>query len=229
MTKCGGAVKERETVCTAEVSKKLTVYRVFWVFVLGSLLGDLVEVAFILLTKGELMSRSSLVYGPFSLVWGVGVVLMTLVFHKLDDQDSVPIFLLGAALGGVYEYVCSWFQEWAFGACFWDYSHLPFNLNGRINLLFCIFWGAAAVLWVRWVYPALCQLIERSPRTAGRRLAWVMAAFLLVSTVLSAAALSRMDQRRAGEPAENVIEVFLDEHFPDERLQDRYRNMRAVE
>ena len=229
MTRCGGTEKEREAARAVTVSRKLSVYRVFWIFALGSVLGDFVEVIFILLTKGELMSRSSLLYGPFSLVWGIGAELMTLVFYHLEDEDSPPVFLLGAVLGGVYEYVCSWFQEWAFGACFWDYSHLPFNLNGRINLLFCAFWGAAAVLWVRWVYPLLCRVIEGFPRKAGRWLAGVMAVFLLADAALSAAALCRMDERRAGEPAGSAVEVFLDEHYPDAFLRDRYRNMQAVE
>ena len=32
-----------------------------------------------------------------------------------------------------YEYLCSVFTEIVFGAVFWDYSALPFNLGGRIN------------------------------------------------------------------------------------------------
>ena len=150
MTKYTAAPKAKEAAKAADIQAEgLSVYRVFWLFLMASFLGDMIEVAFWLVTRGELVSRSSLVYGPFSLVWGLGAVLLTLVFYRLQDQGNVQIFLLGTALGGVYEYICSWFQEWAFGVCFWDYSHLPFNLNGRINLVFCLFWGAVAVLWVR--------------------------------------------------------------------------------
>ena len=192
MTKDTAAPKAKAAAQAAEVQAEgLSVYRVFWLFLMASFLGDLIEVVFWLVTRGELISRSSLVYGPFSLVWGFGAVLLTLVFHKLQDQGNIQIFLLGTALGGVYEYICSWFQEWAFGVCFWDYSHLPFNLNGRINLVFCLFWGAVAVLWVRLVYPGLCRLISAIPRRVGKKLAAVMAVFLAVSTVLSAAALYR--------------------------------------
>lgn len=226
MTKYTAAPKAKEAAKAADIQAEgLSVYRVFWLFLMASFLGDMIEVAFWLVTRGELVSRSSLVYGPFSLVWGLGAVLLTLVFYRLQDQGNVQIFLLGTALGGVYEYICSWFQEWAFGVCFWDYSHLPFNLNGRINLVFCLFWGAVAVLWVRMIYPGLCRLIAAIPRRAGKRLAVVMAVFLAVSTVLSAAALYRMDQRRDGVPAGSAISQYLDEHFPDSRLQARYPYM----
>lgn len=227
MTKYTAAVrpKTEEKAQAAVQTRTLNLYRMFWLFLIASFLGDLIEVVFWLFTRGELISRSSLVYGPFSLVWGFGAVLLTLVFYKLDSLENVRIFLLGTALGGVYEYICSWFQEWAFGVCFWDYSHLPLNLNGRINLVFCLFWGVVAVFWVRLVYPALCRLIASIPRRAGRRLAVLMAVFLTFSTLLSASALYRMDQRRAGVPAGSAVDVFLDEAFPDARLQARYPNM----
>lgn len=209
----------------ALAAEQLTCFRLFWLFVIAGFLGDWIEVVFWLLTRGQLISRSSLVFGPFSLVWGLGAVVLTLALHPLSGRSVPVLFAAGALLGGGYEYLCSWFQERAFGVCFWDYSHLPFNLNGRVNLMFCLFWGLAAVAWVRVVCPLLCLLIERVPRRPARWLTAAMALFLALSTVLSAAALVRMDQRRAGVPASNPAAVFLDEHFPDQRLHERYPNM----
>lgn len=233
MTRQIAAVRpaEREARAAAQPARgqPLTAYRVFWLFLIAGVAGDLIEVVFWLFTRGELISRSSLLYGPFSLVWALGAVLLTLVFHRMDDQGAVRIFLLGTVLGGVYEYVCSWVQEVAFGVCFWDYRHLPLNLNGRINLAFCLFWGAAALVWVRLFYPALCGFIARIPEQTGRRVVRMAAAFLLCSAVLSAAALFRMDQRRQGVPASGAITQFLDERFPDVLLQARYPNMGYLE
>lgn len=206
-------------------AQELTPYRVFWLFLIAGVAGDLIEVAFWLLTRGELISRSSLVYGPFSLVWALGAVLLTLAFHRMDDQSAVRIVLSGTVLGGAYEYICSWVQEALFGACFWDYRHLPFNLNGRVNLVFCVFWGLAALVWVRLVFPALCLFIDRIPLRRGRRMIRAAALFLACSTLLSAAALCRMDQRRRDVPAAGAVARFLDESYPDSWLKDRYPNM----
>ncbi len=203
-----------------------TLFCLFWLFALAGVLGDVIEVIFWLVTRGELISRSSLVYGPFSMVWGLGAVLLTLALHPVARSSAFTLFAAGALLGGVYEYLCSWFQEWAFGACFWDYSHLPFNLNGRINLIFCLFWGLAAVAWVRVVHPLLCLFIARlSQLRAARWLTAALAVFLILTTALSAAALVRMDRRRAGVPASNPVALYLDERFPDAWLQQRYQNM----
>lgn len=210
---------------TGPSSAPLTAYRVVWLFLIAGFAGDLVEVAFWLVTRGELTSRSSLLYGAFSVVWGLAAVLLTLVFHRMDDRSAARVFMTGAVLGGLYEYICSWVQELLFGACFWDYRHLPLNIHGRVNLVFCLFWGAAALVWVRLVYPALCAFIDRVPRRAGRRFVRVAALFLVCSTVLSAAALCRMEQRRKAVPASGAVGRFLDENYPDSRLRARYPNM----
>lgn len=146
-----------ETVSSENIpgffARGVNFYKLFWVFLIISFLGCLVETVFMLLTRGELQNRSGVIYGSFSLVWGLGAVLFTLCFHRLARYSSFLILLAGTVLGAVYEYACSWLQEVLFGACFWDYSHLPFNINGRVNLVFSLFWGVAAVLWVKWAYP----------------------------------------------------------------------------
>ena len=45
-------------------------YKVFLLFSIGSLLGDIIETIFCRLKMGVWMSRSSLVWGPFSIMWG---------------------------------------------------------------------------------------------------------------------------------------------------------------
>lgn len=221
----GAPAAPSEEMARKAAARSLTPYRVFWLFLIAGVVGDFIEVVFWLLTRGELISRSSLVYGPFSLVWALGAVLLTLAFHRMDDQSTARIVLAGTVLGGVYEYICSWVQEVLFGACFWDYRHLPFNVNGRVNLVFCLFWGLAALAWVRAAYPALCLFIDRVPLSRGRRMVRAAALFLACSTALSAAALCRMDQRRRDVPASGAVARFLDETYPDSFLKDRYPNM----
>src|SRR5699024_3560215 len=44
-------------------------YKLFWLFVIGSFVGDLVETVFCRFSMGKWMVRSSLVWGDFSVVW----------------------------------------------------------------------------------------------------------------------------------------------------------------
>ena len=203
-------------------------YKLFWVFIIVSFLGCLVETVFMLLTRGELQNRSGVIYGSFSLVWGLGAVLFTLCFHRLARYSSFLILLVGTVLGAVYEYACSWLQEVLFGACFWDYSHLPFNINGRVNLMFSLFWGVAAVMWVKLAYPALCRWIGKIPNGAGRPLTVCLAVLMAFNVALTAAALGRMNQRQQGAEAGNAVEAFLDRQYPDQKLHRIFTNLTYI-
>lgn len=67
-----------------------------------------------------------------------------------------------------YEYLCSVFTEIVFGKVFWDYSHMAFNLGGRVNLLYCFLGGIAAVIWFKKLFPAVLKIIEMIPKQIGK-------------------------------------------------------------
>lgn len=209
-------------------AKGVSYYKLFWVFFLASFIGAMVETVFMLVSRGQVQNRSGVIYGQFSLVWGLGAVMFTVCFHKLSDKRDLWVFLAGTFLGGAYEYLCSWVQEVLFGACFWDYSHIPLNINGRVSLLYSMFWGVAAILWVKDLYPRLCRLIGRIPNRIGKPLTWAVTVFMVLNVAVSAAALGRWNQRQLGVPPQNAVEAFLDQRFPDQRMYQNYSTLTFV-
>ena len=212
----------REKVKSTVFAEGCSLAKLVWLFVIGAFLGDVVETIFCRITAGVWMSRSSLVWGPFSIVWGLAIALVTLLLYRYKDRSSSWLFVAGTLLGGAYEYLCSVFTELVFGAVFWDYSKIPFNLGGRINLLYCFFWGFAAVAWFKVAYPPLSALIEKLPRRAGTILTWVLVVFMSANMLVSSAALARYTARIEGRAAANQVEVYLDEHFDDARMERVY-------
>ncbi len=197
-------------------------YKLLWIFVIGSLLGDLVETVFCRITLGSWMSRSSLVYGPFAIMWGTFGVILTAFLYRHRDKSDRYIFVYGTVVGGAFEYICSVLTELLFGTRFWSYKGIPFNLGGRINLLYCFFWGIASVIWLKILYPRFSDLIEKIPIRIGKIITWILIPFLVADMALSAAALSRYSQRANGIAAANTVEEFLDVHFNDERMKQIY-------
>lgn len=207
-------------------AKGMNFYKLFWVFFIGCFLGVVIETVFVFVTTGKLMNRTGLVYGPFNLVYGFGALIMTICLHRLKGKSDRYIFLAGGAIGGAYEYACSWLQETFTGTVSWDYSEMKFNLGGRVNLLYCIFWGVLAVFWVKEIYPRLSDWIENHvPYKAGVPLTWVLVAFMLFNMAMSGLAVYRMSMRYEGAPATNAVEVFLDDHFDDARMHRIYPSM----
>ena len=135
----------------------------------------------------------------------------------------------GTVMGGVYEYVCSAVTELLFGTVFWDYSKFKFNLGGRINLLYCFFWGMAAVVWMRYGYPVVMKCMTRLRSRVRPWMTVLLAVFMAVNMVTSSLALARYDARTSGVPAANAVEAYLDARFDNARMERIYPNAKKVE
>ena len=199
--------------------------KLVWVFLVSAVLGDFIETLYCRLFEGVWMSRSSVLYGPFSIVWGIGAVLLTLILYRVSHMQNHVVFLIGALIGGIYEFACSLFTELVFGAVFWDYSWMPLNIGGRTNLLYMAFWGILSVVWIKIIYPKMSLWIEKIPVLLGKGITWIAIVFMTCNTILSAAAMLRYTKRIDGIEASNVVEEFLDATFVDERIEKVWPNM----
>lgn len=206
-------------------AKGICLDKLIWVFLVSSLLGDVIETLYCYVVGGEWMSRSSVLYGPFSIVWGLGAVVLTMVLSKFAEKSDRYIFLIGALIGGVYEYACSLFTELVLGTVFWDYSWMPFNIGGRTNLLYMGFWGILSVFWIKLCYPKMSDLIEKLPALQGKVITWVLVAFMICNALISAAAMIRYTERKDGVPAENVVEEYIDANYQDALIEKVWPNM----
>ena len=216
-----------EPTTTAE--KAMSFSDLVWLFVVGAFLGDVVETIFCRVTAGVWMSRSSLVWGPFSVVWGLALVLAAVLLRGSERKSESRIFWFGVILGGAYEYVCSAVTELLFGTVFWDYSGFKFNLSGRINLLYCFFWGIAAVAWIRYGYPLVAKGMNKLKTHIRPWMTAALAVFMAVNMGVSALAMARYDARTSGVEAATPLAVFLDAHFDNARMERIYPNAKKVE
>ena len=206
-------------------AKGLCVDKLIWVFLVSALIGDLIEMCYCRLTGGVWMSRSSVLYGPFSVVWGLGAVVLTVTLQRLAGKADRHVFLGGFVIGGVYEYMCSLFTEIVFGTVFWDYSYMPLNIGGRTNVLYCFFWGVLSVIWIKVIYPRMSTLIEKLPVLAGQLITWAIVILMVCNGLLTGAAMLRYKAREARPEPANVVDAFLDNAYDDAFMEKRWPNM----
>ncbi len=204
-------------------------HKYFYIFVVCCVVGFIIETLWCFVKNGYWESRKSLVYGPFSVAYGMGGVLLTLVLNKFKTASYPKIFLVAFLTGTVTEYICSLGQEIVFGSVAWDYSHLPLNINGRVCLLYSLFWGVLGILWVKLIMPLFDKLTDKIPFEISKILVSVLAIFLAFDAVISASAAIRMNERENGLEPSNNFEVFLDVFFPDDRMEAIYANSQEVE
>lgn len=203
----------------------LNIYKLLLICFIGSFVGVVIELLWCLLRHGYLESRSGLVYGPFNLLYGAGAVALTACLYRFRNKGAWISFLGGMIVGSVVEYLCSWGQELLFGSRSWDYSMVPFNINGRICLLYSFFWGILGVLWIKDLYPRMARLILKIPNASGKAITWAITVFFIINSAVSLVAVGRWSERVKGLEPSNVLESFLDERFDNERMERIYANM----
>lgn len=213
----------------AHFAQGMTFYKLFWVFFIGCFAGVVLETIYCLIQRGHYESRVGLIYGPFNLVYGIGALCLSGALYQFRNRGRVFSFVGGFVVGSVVEYACSWFQEVCFGSTSWDYSNMPYNLNGRICLLYSIFWGILGIFWIKDIYPRMAKWILKIPNKVGKPLTWVLLVFMVFNSVMTLFTSLRWTARREGIEPRNAFEAYLDEHYPDERMQKIFANAEFTE
>ena len=216
-------MKKRE----GKISKIINfIIRIFWVFMIGSIFGFFAEMIYSTVYTRTIVIRQGLIYGPFVQVYGMGAVAYYLLISKVKDPKEA--FFSGAIMGGILEYLCSFFQELFFGTVSWDYSNLFMNINGRTSLLYCFYWGIIAVIFLKLVYPWLDKITFLIYKKGVRIFTVFLMLFMIFDVTISCMAANRQEERHKNIPANSQLDIFLDRTYPDELLDRIYNNKKNI-
>ena len=197
---------------------------IIWLFIIGCLLGFVIETIWYLLKNGILINKQGLLYGPFKPVYGIGVLLITAIFKKLENKNWIIIFILGILVGTIYEYGSSLFQEYILGTSTWNYSEFNYNINGRIYLPYCIGWGLITLIWIKLFYPKTKELIVKIPLW----LSIIATIFMLSNLILSTLAVYQYSNRANNIKHNNKVLHIIDKVYPDEVINKKFPKLKAL-
>ncbi len=131
----------------------------FLLFLSYSAIGWLCESIYCSIPAHRFINRGFL-SGPVCPVYGVGALLA--VFLLTPIAWSLPLLYLGGALvTSVLEYVTGWLLETIFHAKWWDYSNKKWNLHGRVCLKNTLLFGVMCVVLMRVIHPVLLGWMEK--------------------------------------------------------------------
>ena len=211
-------------------AKGICFEKLFIIFLIASVIGSLYEQIlnlFLVYSRtGELVweYRRGVIYGPFNVIYGFGAVL---IIYLLADKKHkwYETILYGSLLGGGIEYLISFLQETFTRTTSWDYSNKFLDINGRTTLPFMLIWGIFSFLFVRYLYPFVSRLIEKTPYNLGKILTRIFVIFMIVNMTISWSAIIRQTLRKNSVPPLTPVGRFLDEHYDDEFLSKYFPNM----
>lgn len=209
------------------IPKDLIIY--FWIFLVSCFLGFVVETIWCFIRNKKIESRKGVIYEPLIPIYGMAGVLIVFFAKILSLETTFELFAAGVIIGTIIEFGCSFFQEKIFGTKSWDYSDFPFNLNGRVNLLYSILFGIVTVILYKFILLPIINLFMNI-EVSGLVISFTLYRFIfmLYDFFISAIAVYRMKERNKNKKRTNIFWIYIDEKYSDEFLSDIYPNMVSV-
>ena len=186
-----------------------SLYEAALLFFLYSFLGWCCEVVFAAVNRGEFVNRGFLT-GPVCPIYGIGVVCVALLLRPVED-NLVLLFLGSVLLCSIIEYLLGLLSDKLLHLRLWDYSDVPFNLQGYVCLKFSLVWGLACVFIVRLIHPIFRSAVRHLPHTLGLILLAVFSALLIADFAVTLAAACKLPRRvRALDDLERALRALSD-------------------
>lgn len=159
--------------------------------------------------------------GPICPIYGTGGLVMMICLlplrHLTENLyvNELLIFIAGAILCDVVEFMTSYIMEKLFNARWWDYSNKKFNIQGRICLTHTFYWGTCSCLFVFILEPImnlyLVGQVSESSRNILTYIFLTVFAFDLLDTVIHALGIrdiSSKFMKLSEEISEFAVQVY---------------------
>ena len=156
-------------------------------FFIYSCLGWIIETIYAIILQGHSVKRGFL-FAPLCPIYGFGAVILLLVTKKMYGKPFQK-FLIATVLFTLFEYFVSLILEIIFGLRWWDYSNDFLNIQGRVSLMYTIFWGAIGLIMLEKLHPLIEDFIQKIEvkisRNAKTIIVYVLIGILLLDFILS--------------------------------------------
>lgn len=173
-------------------------------FFIYSFLGWLMESVSDTIRKKKFVNRGFLI-GPYCPIYGAGVLLITILLRKYNDDIWITFFM-SLLICGTLEYLTSYVMEKLFKARWWDYSQRKFNINGRICLETLIPFGIAGTFIIYIANPFFLKYINIIPAIVMHVLTGTFVAIYITDMILSFKIIMNLkDMSR--EFKDNTVEI----------------------
>ena len=136
--------------------------RYFLYFMAYSFIGFLLETGYSLVTTGGFVEKKCYVFSLLCPVYGLGALAILICTNSMIKHPFF-VFMVGALTATIVEFLVGVFYFHVFGLRIWNYSNMPYNVNGHICLLFTFFWGFLSLLLVYVVHPKIKQYTSLIP------------------------------------------------------------------
>ncbi len=158
-------------------------YYFLW-FLICSILGWMCEVTCCSMNERRFVYNRGFLVGPYCPVFGVGSLLMVFFLGRYQ-KDPVALFVMGAVICTILEYLTSYIMEKMFKTRWWDYYDHHFNIQGRVCLDVSLCFGVAGWVVIYLLLPLYQSLISKISHALLIGIALTLFIFFLADVIFS--------------------------------------------
>ena len=167
-------------------------------------MGWISEVIYGFIFEKKFINRGFLI-GPMCPIYGFGAIIMMLYLTQYRE-NPLTVFIMGAVICTVLEYITSYLMEKIFKARWWDYSNYKFNVNGRVCLYLSWLFGLGGVVTVCFINPIIINLIKLIPNTIMLIISSILFILFLLDVITSFNIINKVKLT-----AQNVAKDYTEE------------------
>ena len=171
-------------------------YHYVFLFIIGCVLGVLIEGVFSVFDKGAWENHVTFVWGYLNIVYGAGAVLSYIVARKMLKYNIIITFVVFLILASVIEWLCGFIDEYLRNSTSRDYGSFGnLTIAKYISIPFSLAWGILGILFIKFLLPLITKLFMKMNGNGWTIAGWIITAFMIVNLVVSMYAFYRWGAR----------------------------------
>ena len=225
-----GQLRLLKSPCARKRTAYLRYSTMFWLFLVGSLLGVYIEGLFCAVHYGRWETHVVSVWGPFCILYGIGAVACYIGHCFLKDSHPAFQFVAYFAVFSVIELLVGLLLEYGLGMRAWNYVNEVLQVRGHICLQNSMVWGIIGLVFSYWIASPVERVFAHF---AGNRFmhvfVLVFTVFLAIDFFFTGAAAVRWSKRHYGKAARTFFGRWIDKMFPESFMAKRFVEWRFLQ
>ena len=194
----------------------------FWLFIIASYAGLLLEGFYCLLKFGKWENHVVSVYGHFCIIYGVGIVFYYSLSHYIKKYKVVTRFILYAFLGTLIELICGLLLKYGLNMMAWSYENCFLNFMGLICFRMFIIWGILGFIFEK-TNKYTDKFIRLTRKKVFNVIVPIFTVFMIFNLSVTAVAITRWANRHNhNSTASNKFERYIDKKYNDKYMEKRF-------
>lgn len=178
----------------------------FFMFYCYSISGWIIECLARSIELKKFVHNRGFFIGPYCPIYGFGAAYMYFFLNRYYN-DPIVLFVMAVVGMSTIEYVTSFLMEKIFKARWWDYSHIKFNIEGRICLIYSVLFGILGVLFIYIINPFFLSVVRKIPEIVLIVISIILFITFLIDNILTFSIMSNLKTKLSNIKKDSTSEI----------------------